>query len=246
MVNHQDLAKYCADYLNVDQFKDYCPNGLQIEGCQEITNIISGVSANLALIEQAIDEKADALFVHHGFFWKNEDTKITGIKRNRIAQLLANNINLFAYHLPLDAHTKVGNNIQLAQKLAIQSPTPIGDTLVWQGDIDMSLAQFGQVVESATQRKPLILGDSNKQLKRIAWCTGGAQSYIDHAINVDADIFLTGEVSEQIPAIAKENDIAFISAGHHATERYGVQALCQHLSEKFDLKHQFIDIDNQV
>jgi putative NIF3 family GTP cyclohydrolase 1 type 2 len=148
--------------------------------------------------------------------------------------------------LPLDAHTKVGNNIQLAQKLAIQSPTPIGDTLVWQGDIDMSLAQFGQVVESATQRKPLILGDSNKQLKRIAWCTGGAQSYIDHAINVDADIFLTGEVSEQIPAIAKENDIAFISAGHHATERYGVQALCQHLSEKFDLKHQFIDIDNQV
>jgi dinuclear metal center YbgI/SA1388 family protein len=246
MVNRQDLANYCADYLNVSQFDDYCPNGLQIEGRTEITNIISGVSANLALIERAIDEKADALFVHHGFFWKNEDAKITGIKRNRIAQLLANNVNLFAYHLPLDAHIKVGNNIQLAQKLAIQNPTPIGDTLVWQGDINMSLAQFGQVVESATQRKPLILGDDNKQLKRIAWCTGGAQGYIDHAINVDADIFLTGEVSEQIPAIAKENDIAFISAGHHATERYGVQALCQHLSEKFDLKHQFIDIDNQV
>ena len=246
MVNRRDLASYCDDYLSVDQFKDYCPNGLQIEGCEEITNIISGVSANLDLIERAIDEKADALFVHHGFFWKNEDAKITGIKRNRIAQLLANNINLFAYHLPLDAHTEVGNNIQLAQKLAIQNPTPIGDTLVWQGDIDMSLAQFGRVVESATQRKPLILGDDNKQLKRIAWCTGGAQSYIDHAIDVDADIFLTGEVSEQIPAIAKENDIAFISAGHHATERYGVQALCQHLSDKFDLKHQFIDIDNQV
>ena len=246
MVNRRDLASYCDDYLSVDQFKDYCPNGLQIEGCEEITNIVSGVSANLDLIERAIDEKADALFVHHGFFWKNEDAKITGIKRNRIAQLLANNINLFAYHLPLDAHTEVGNNIQLAQKLAIQNPTPIGDTLVWQGDIDMSLAQFGRVVESATQRKPLILGDDNKQLKRIAWCTGGAQSYIDHAIDVDADIFLTGEVSEQIPAIAKENDIAFISAGHHATERYGVQALCQHLSDKFDLKHQFIDIDNQV
>jgi dinuclear metal center YbgI/SA1388 family protein len=246
MVNRRDLASYCDDYLSVDQFKDYCPNGLQIEGCEEITNIISGVSANLDLIERAIDEKADALLVHHGFFWKNEDAKITGIKRNRIAQLLANNINLFAYHLPLDAHTEVGNNVQLAQKLAIQNPTPIGDTLVWQGDIDMSLAQFGRVVESATQRKPLILGDDNKQLKRIAWCTGGAQSYIDHAIDVDADIFLTGEVSEQIPAIAKENDIAFISAGHHATERYGVQALCQHLSDKFDLKHQFIDIDNQV
>ncbi len=246
MVNRQDLVNYCADYLSVDKFKDYCPNGLQVEGCEEITHIISGVSANLALIEQAIDEKADALFVHHGFFWKNEDAKIIGIKRKRIAALIANNINLFGYHLPLDAHIKVGNNIQLAKKLAIRNPTPIGDTLVWQGEIDMSLSQFGQSVESTLKRKPLIFGDDNKQLKRIAWCTGGAQSYIDHAIDVNADIFLTGEVSEQIPAISQENDIAFISAGHHATERYGVQSLCQHLSDKFDLKHQFIDIDNQV
>ncbi|MDG2353729.1 MAG: Nif3-like dinuclear metal center hexameric protein [Gammaproteobacteria bacterium] len=246
MVNRQDLTNYCADYLNVSQFDDYCPNGLQIEGRDEITNIISGVSANLDLIERAIDSKADALFVHHGFFWKNEDANITGIKRNRIAQLLANNINLFAYHLPLDAHTKVGNNIELAKKLGIQNPTPIGDTLVWQGEVDTTLASFSQTVAQTLDRAPLVFGDDNKQLKRIAWCTGGAQGYIDHAIDVNADIFLTGEVSEQIPAIAKENDIAFISAGHHATERYGVQALCQHLSDKFDLKHQFIDIDNQV
>jgi len=246
MVNQTDLASYCADYLNVSQFDDYCPNGLQIEGRTEITNIVSGVSANLDLIERAIDEKADALFVHHGFFWKNEDANIIGIKRNRIAQLLANNINLFAYHLPLDAHTEVGNNIELAKKLGIQNPTPIGDTLVWKGEINTTLADFSQTVDQALGRVPLTFGDDNKQLKHVTWCTGGAQSYIKHGIKVGADCFITGEVSEQIPAIAKENDIAFISAGHHATERYGVQALCQHLSDKFDLKHQFIDIDNQV
>ncbi len=246
MINRQALAKYCTDYLDVNQFDDYSPNGLQIEGCAEITNIISGVSANLDLIERAIDEKADALFVHHGFFWKNESANIVGIKRNRIAQLLAHNINLFAYHLPLDAHTEVGNNIELAKKLGIQNPTPIGKTLVWQGEVNTSLVDFSQTVSQALDRAPLVFGDDNKQLKRITWCTGGAQGYIKHAIDVNADIFLTGEVSEQIPAIAKENDIAFIAAGHHATERYGVQALCQHLSDKFDLKHQFIDIDNQV
>ncbi|HAO89859.1 MAG TPA: Nif3-like dinuclear metal center protein, partial [Gammaproteobacteria bacterium] len=173
MINRQDLASYCDDYLSVDQFKDYCPNGLQIEGCEEITNIISGVSANLDLIERAIDEKADALFVHHGFFWKNEDAKITGIKRNRIAQLLANNVNLFAYHLPLDAHTEVGNNIELAKKLSIHNPAPIGDTLVWQGEINTTLADFSQTVSQALNRTPLVFGDDNKQLKRIAWCTGG-------------------------------------------------------------------------
>ncbi len=246
MVNQTDLASYCADYLNVSQFDDYCPNGLQIEGRTEITNIVSGVSANLDLIERAIDEKADALFVHHGFFWKNEDANIIGIKRNRIAQLLANNINLFAYHLPLDAHTEVGNNIELAKKLGIQNPTPIGDTLVWKGEINTTLADFSQTVDQALGRVPLTFGDDNKQLKHVTWCTGGAQSYIKHGIKVGTDCFITGEVSEQIPAIAKENNIAFISAGHHATERYGVQALCQHLSDKFDLKHQFIDIDNQV
>lgn len=246
MVNQKDLVSYCADYLNVAQFDDYCPNGLQIEGRSEITNIVSGVSANLDLIERAIDEKADALFVHHGFFWKNEDANIVGIKRNRISQLLANNVNLFAYHLPLDAHVEVGNNIELAKRLGIQDPNPIGDTLVWQGEVNTTLANFSQTVDQALGRVPLTFGDGNKQLKRITWCTGGAQSYIDHGIGVGADVFLTGEISEQIPAIAKENDIAFISAGHHATERYGVQALCQHLSDKFDLKHQFIDIDNQV
>ncbi len=246
MVNNKTLSSYCHDYLKVDTFKDYSPNGLQVEGKSDIQNIISGVSANQDLIDRAIDEKADALFVHHGFFWKGEDQRITGVKKNRIKALLDNNINLFAYHLPLDAHPEVGNNIQLAKRFGIQSPTPIGDTLVWQGEINTTLATLTKTIEQSLNRMPLTFGDNNKPLKTIAWCTGGAQSYIEHAIAVGADAFITGEVSEQIPAIAKENNIAFISAGHHATERYGVQALCQHLSDKFGLKHQFVDIDNKV
>ena len=193
-----------------------------------------------------MDEKADALFVHHGFFWKNEASEIIGIKKNRIKALLDNDINLYAYHLPLDAHTTVGNNIQLAQRLNIKNPEPIGDTLVWQGEIETTLSKLSNTIEQALNRVPLVFGDDDKSLKRIAWCTGGAQSYIEHAININADCFITGEVSEQIPAIAFENNIAFVSAGHHATERYGVQALCQHLSQKFNLKCQFIDINNQV
>lgn len=246
MVEQKTLSEYCHQYLQVDKFSDYCPNGLQIQGKPEIQNILSGVSANQDLIDRAIDEKADALFVHHGFFWKSEALEIIGIKKNRIKALLEHDINLFAYHLPLDAHPIVGNNIQLAMRLNIQNPRPIGDTLVWQGEVDATLEAVAQSTERVTMRTPLVFGNVSKRIQKIAWCTGGAQSYIEHAINIGADCFITGEVSEQIPAIAKENNIAFISAGHHATERYGVQALCQHLSQQFDLKHQFIDIDNQV
>jgi dinuclear metal center YbgI/SA1388 family protein len=246
MANQKKLSDYCDKYLNVSKFSDYAPNGLQIEGKSEIKNIISGVSANQDLIDRAIDEKTDALFVHHGFFWKGEDHCITGIKKNRIKALLDNNINLFAYHLPLDAHSEVGNNIQLAKRFGIQNPTPIGDTLVWQGEINTTLADFSITIEQSLDRKPLIFGDQGRVLKRVAWCSGGAQTYIEHAIKINADCFITGEISEQTPAIAKENNIAFISAGHHATERYGVQALCQHLSDKFNLQHQFIDINNKV
>ncbi|BAS67202.1 Nif3-like dinuclear metal center hexameric protein [Bathymodiolus septemdierum thioautotrophic gill symbiont] len=246
MVNNKTLSEYCHAYLNVDAFKDYSPNGLQVEGRSDIQTIISGVSANQDLIDRAIDEKTDALFVHHGFFWKGEDQRITGIKKNRIKALLDNNINLFGYHLPLDAHTEVGNNFQLAERFGIKNPTPIGDTLVWKGEVDTTLGALSKTIEQALSRKPLIFGNEDKPLKTIAWCSGGAQNYMDHAIDINADCFITGEVSEQNPAIAKENNIAFIAAGHHATERYGVQALCQHLSEKFNLKHQFIDIDNTV
>ncbi|MCH9745569.1 MAG: Nif3-like dinuclear metal center hexameric protein [Proteobacteria bacterium] len=246
MVNNTILEKYLSEYLNVSKFSDYCPNGLQVEGKSDICKIISGVSANQDLIDQAIEEQADALLVHHGFFWKNESTVITGIKKNRIKALLDNHINLFAYHLPLDAHPVIGNNIQLALRFNIQNPQPIGETLVWQGEVDASLHEVVQSVMNVTSRAPLVFGNKDKKIKKITWCSGGAQSYIEHAINIRANCFITGEVSEQIPAICKENDIAFISAGHHATERYGVQALGQHISQKFELDCQYVDIDNIV
>jgi dinuclear metal center YbgI/SA1388 family protein len=246
MINNKALSLYCNEYLNVAKFADYCPNGLQIEGKDNINKIISGVSANQDLIDQAIDERADALLVHHGFFWKGEDQTLTGIKKNRIKALLENDINLFAYHLPLDAHSVVGNNMQLALKFNIQNPQPIGDTLVWQGEINLTLMDIAKTVQNITNRTPLVFGNQANIINKIAWCSGGAQSYIKYAIEAGATCFITGEVSEQIPALCKENNIAFISAGHHATERYGVQALAQHLSHKFSLEHQFIDIKNIV
>jgi dinuclear metal center YbgI/SA1388 family protein len=246
MANREALKSYTQSYLNADAFKDYCPNGLQIEGKEEINKIISGVSANLALIERSIDEEADAIFVHHGLFWKNDSQTITGAKRRKIALLLDNNINLFAYHLPLDDHPDVGNNAQLGKLLGINNMSPDVNSLLWTGEIESSVNEFGAEIESALQRKPLIIGDQDRNIKRIAWCTGAAQGFIDQAVELGVDAYLTGEASEQTPATALENDLVFISAGHHATERYGVQALCQHLSVEFSCHHQYIEIDNFV
>jgi len=220
MASREVLKQYTQTYLNADAFEDYCPNGLQIEGKEEINKIISGVSANLALIERAIDEKADAIFVHHGLFWKNDPQTISGAKRRKIALLLKNNINLFAYHLPLDAHPEVGNNAQLGQLLGINNMIPVANSLLWTGELESSVSEFGVKIENALQRAPLIIGDKSSNIKRIAWCTGAAQGFIDQVV--------------------------FISAGHHATERYGVQALCQHLSSKFSCQHQYIEINNYV
>lgn len=246
MVNREALKNYTHSYLNADAFEDYCPNGLQIEGKEEINQIISGVSANLALIERAIDEKADAIFVHHGLFWKNDPQTITGAKRRKITLLLENNINLFAYHLPLDAHPDVGNNVQLGKLLGINNMNSVANSLLWTGELELSVGEFGEKIESALQRGPLIIGDKSANIKRIAWCTGAAQGFIDQAVGLGVDAYLTGEASEQTPATALENDLVFISAGHHATERYGVQALCLHLSDKFECQHQYIEIDNSV
>ncbi|MGE4570618.1 MAG: Nif3-like dinuclear metal center hexameric protein [Gammaproteobacteria bacterium] len=246
MVRREALKSYTQSYLNADAFEDYCPNGLQIEGKEEINTIISGVSANLALIERAVDEKADAIFVHHGLFWKNDQQTISGAKRRKIALLIENNINLFAYHLPLDAHPDVGNNVQLGKLLGINNMSPVANSLLWTGEIELSVIEFGEKIESTLQRAPLIIGDQGNNIKRIAWCTGAAQGFITKAVELGVDAYLTGEASEQTPATALENDLIFISAGHHATERYGVQALCQHLSSEFSCQHHYIEIDNCV
>jgi len=246
MVNREELKNYCNTYLDTYKFKDYCPNGLQIEGSLNITKIVSGVSANLELIERAIEEKADAIFVHHGVFWDNESKIISGAKRAKISLLLKHNINLFGFHLPLDDHYEVGNNVELGRRLGIKNMEPVAGGLLWQGELNTNISDFSKLIEEKLDRAPKVFGKQSGKIKKISWCTGAAQGFIEDAINLNVDLYLSGEVSEKTPAVAKENNITFISAGHHATERYGVQALCKHLCSQFKLQHHYIEVDNSV
>ncbi len=244
-----ELENHLNQLLEISRFRDYCPNGLQVEGREEIHSIVSGVTASMDLLEAAISSNADAIIVHHGYFWRGENACLTGIKGRRIALLITNNINLFAYHLPLDVHPELGNNAQLAKKLGLIETDRFGEqdiAVLGEPAQPMTLSALAEKISLTLMRKPMMIGDPNKPIKRIAWCTGAAQSYFDAAIQMDIDAFITGEISEQTVHIARESGIAFLAAGHHATERYGVQALGEHLAQQFGLKHQFIDIDNPV
>jgi len=247
------IVEYCNDLLSINEFSDYCPNGLQVEGDNEVNRIICGVTACQDLIDAAIEKQADMILVHHGYFWKNEDATITGIKRKRIQRLLEHGISLLAYHLPLDAHPDLGNNITLAQKLKLNVDSCVlqgaAKGLLWSGELvsTMSANELSNHIENQIERKPLHLPDaSGKPIKTIGWCTGGAQHYIENAAEMGLDAFISGEVSEQTFHLAKELDIHYFAAGHHATESYGVQALAQHISEKFSVKSEFINILNPV
>ncbi|QBC45691.1 Nif3-like dinuclear metal center hexameric protein [Iodobacter fluviatilis] len=245
----QDLENYIGQLLLVDSWRDYCPNGLQIEGRPEVQRIVTGVTASLALIDAAIDLNADALIVHHGFFWKGENACITRSKKARIAKLLANDTNLFAYHLPLDAHPTLGNNAQLGQRLGLSETGRFGDQkLAWIGELKTAatLAEFTQQIDAQLQRSPLVIGTDERIIKRVAWCTGGAQSFFHEAATLNIDCFITGEASEFVTHLANESGVSFIAAGHHATERYGVQALGQHLASQYGLEHIHLDLANPV
>lgn len=251
MVQLKDLLNYSNNVLEIERFQDYCPNGLQVEGKTEIKKIISGVTASQALIDAAVKEKADVLLVHHGYFWKGEEAQITGIKYKRIRSLIESGINLVAYHLPLDAHPLYGNNAKLAEilELNIAGSFPSGNTSVGMYGslkIPMSAADFSQKVTTALGREVLHIGENSEQIQTIAWCSGAAQNYIEEAAALGVDAYLTGEISEPTVHIAREYGLHFYSAGHHATERYGVQALAEHLASHFDLDHKFIDIPNPV
>jgi dinuclear metal center YbgI/SA1388 family protein len=244
-----ELELYLNNVLESARFKDYCPNGLQVEGRRRIKQVATGVTASLAFLEAAIEWGADAVLVHHGYFWRNEAPQITGRKYRRLKLLLANDLNLFAFHLPLDDHPEFGNNAQLGAKLGWIGDARFGENgLGWMTTLPMpiTLAHFTAQVEHTLGRTPFVLGDPDRELRRVAWCTGAAQGYFDAAIDAGADVFLTGEVSEPTTHTAAESGVAFLAAGHHATERYGVQALGAHLSETFDIEHLFIDIDNPV
>ena len=243
------LVSYIQEILQPERFSDYCPNGLQIQGCADVLKIVSGVTASMDLLQAAADAGADAVLVHHGFFWKNEDPCIVGIKQKRIKFLLDNNISLLAYHLPLDAHPKLGNNAQLANRLGLNLEAWAGNqNILAYGTLPEGrlLGDFSQFVDLQLNRTPMVIGADNKQIKRVAWCTGGAQSYMQDAINLGVDLFISGEISEQTYHLAQESGVAYMAAGHHATERYGVNALGDHLAFHFSISHEFIDIHNPV
>ncbi len=241
------LDAYLADYLQVPDFRDYCPNGLQVEGRSEITGIVTGVTASAALIEAAVAADADALIVHHGYFWRGEDGRITGMRRRRIGLLLEHDLNLFAYHLPLDVHPEVGNNITLARHLGLTPAGRFGEQNIgMHGTLTqtVTLTQFSELIGRQTARPPLVIGDPARPVRRVAWCTGGAQGLMEQAIALGVDAYLSGEISEQTVHAARESGVAYVAAGHHATERYGVQALGGHLAQRFGLRHRFIEIEN--
>lgn len=247
------LEQFLSEYLKPELIKDFTPNGLQIEGKSDIHKIVTGVTASKALIDKAIEEKADAIIVHHGYFWKNESYVIRGMKHDRIKSLLINDINLFAYHLPLDIHPEVGNNAQLAKLLGITkvAPLEVGNpvSVAMQGHFHESLTgqSLKTLLTTKLNRECLHISPaSDKDIKTVAWCTGGGQGYIELAAEQGIDAFITGEVSEQTTHIAHEMDIHFFAAGHHATERYGVKALGELLHEKFNIEVKFIDINNPV
>lgn len=248
----KELCEFCDDYLRVSEFADYCPNGLQVESTDEVNHIVCGVTASLALIEAAIEVGADTLLVHHGYFWKGESPAISGFKGRRIRALIKNNLNLIAYHLPLDAHPEVGNNVQLANVMGWQVDGSFGSIgshdLVLHGLLSQSttLVELSESIAARLDTKPLAISAGDKPVSSIAWCTGAAQSYIEEAADHGIDAFISGEVSEHTFHFAREAGIHYIAAGHHATERYGVQALATLLSERFQLRQQFIDIPNPV
>lgn len=247
MIKRQDLVNYLADYLAINEFKDYAPNGLQVEGSEHIQKIITGVTASEALIDYAIEEGADTLIVHHGYFWRNEPAEVVGMKRNRLKKLLTHDINLLAYHLPLDAHPVLGNNAVLGAHLGLTDITPHAGLLrLGRLASPVTIHQFKQRLVDLLAREPLHILGGPEQIQRVAWCTGGAQHMIDQAQAWGADLFISGEASEQTFHSAKEGRIHYFGAGHHATETWGVASLAEHIKEKFAIHCEFVNLVNPI
>jgi dinuclear metal center YbgI/SA1388 family protein len=248
MIDAPSLVTYCDVLLDVGTFSDYAPNGLQVEGERPILHLASGVTACAALIDAAVEAKADALLVHHGWFWKGEDPRLVGPKGRRARALIKSGASLIAYHLPLDAHPLYGNNATLGERLGIRDAvaSPIGNGLVWTGRLDRPSTprDWAQSVSTRLGRQVTLVDAGRSSVERVGWCTGGGQGYLEAAAGLGVDAFLSGEISEQTTHLARELGIAYLAAGHHATERYGVQALGAHLADRFGLQHRYIEIEN--
>lgn len=251
MIQRDSLVAACDHQLRASQFKDFTLNGLQVAGREQVTRVMTGVTACQSLLDEAVRWEADMLIVHHGYFWKNEPISITGMKHRRIKTLMDHDINLLAYHLPLDAHPEMGNNAELARRLGWKVEGcldgELGEGLLWSGRVAKPLSataladQLGQTL----QREPLLIeAPGVGDIERIAWCTGGAQDMISAAYEGGAQAFVSGEISERTTHLAREMGIHYLAAGHHATERYGVQALGEWLADEYGVVHRFVDIDN--
>ncbi|MEA3251275.1 MAG: Nif3-like dinuclear metal center hexameric protein [Pseudomonadota bacterium] len=250
MLARDQLIQACDAELHAARFKDYTFNGLQVAGRERVARVMSGVTACQALVDEAVAWGADLLLVHHGYFWKNEPLAITGMKRRRLAALLANDINLLAYHLPLDAHVSLGNNACLAERLGFRvngcADGELGEGLIWLGEpaSAMDTTAMGRHLAAILNRQPTVISGHAREIRRIAWCTGGAQDMIAQAADAGADAFISGEISERTTHMAREMGISYFAAGHHATERYGVKALGEWLGRELGVEHRFVDIDN--
>jgi len=248
MVEIEVLCNFCDDLLSCDDFEDACPNGLQVEGDRPVRRLVSGVTASQALIGAAADLGADAILVHHGYFWKGESPCLVGMKGSRIRGLMRAGMSLLTFHLPLDAHPELGNNRQLARVLGILDARPAGGGpgLLWQGRLPrpMPAGDFAELMAHLLGREPLVIRGHERPVESLAWCTGAGQGYILEAAGLGVDAFLSGEISEQTTHQARELGLSYFAAGHDATERYGVQALGAHVAERFGLEHRFFDLDN--
>jgi dinuclear metal center YbgI/SA1388 family protein len=247
MASRSAVEAYLNNLLDVGRFRDYGPNGLQVEGKAEIAHLVCGVTASLALIEAAVEQRADAILVHHGLFWRGQDGRVTGWLKRRLELLLRHAVNLFAYHLPLDAHPEWGNNAQLGQRLKLRAEEQFGEQeLGCIGTLPcaVDLAEFGREVAAQVGRTPTLVSGDGRPIRRVAWCTGGAQGYFESAIAAGADVYVTGELSEPQAHYARESGVAFIACGHHASERFGAPALGAHLASVFGLQLSVVEIDN--
>jgi len=250
-MNRDELTAFLNAYLKSDEYKDDCPNGIQVEGAVKVNKIITAVSASVELFKIAAAEKADTIIVHHGIIWNFERPLYKGGYRERIRLLLENNINLYGFHLPLDAHEEIGNNAQLCRKMNVKNIRPFGDVkgqyIGMKGEIDkIDKGKFFDRISKLVNRDPLIFDYGPDQIVKVGVISGGAQKYIEQAVSASLDVYLTGEASEHIMHYAKEEKIHFVSAGHYATEKFGVIALGDLLKEQFDIEITFIDINNPV
>lgn len=246
-MNREDLRSALDTLLDAGRFRDYCPNGLQVEGRADVRRIITGVTCSLALIEAAIEHEADAILVHHGLFWKGDDMRVVGPRKQRLALLLKHQVNVFAYHLPLDAHAELGNNAQLALRLGFITNGRFAEQEIgFLGSVPEPTT--GQAllahVSASLGRDALAVGPLDRLVRCVAWCSGGAQGYFEAALAAGCDAFLSGEISEQTTHLARESGVPYIAAGHHATERYGVQAVGEWARINHGLEHRFVDIHN--